>query len=142
MRISLVAAVCKSFVSTVGDIRYLPRNPASVHHPSACPVYAKFKHLALNRDLQQRAREKSGTDCSPPRCLGTQCGTCVLCDVLEQQGVFGEPQHLHGNNIFELQSATQSVTLRFLKGKRTKQVRWSPGNCCFFFYPLSGVNGV
>lgn len=63
---------------------------------------------------------KSRTDYSPPRCLSIQYSTCVLCDVLEQQGVFGEPQHLDGNNIFELQSATQSVTLRFLKGNRIK----------------------
>lgn len=35
-------------------------------------------------------------------------------DVLQQQGVLGEPLHLHGDDIFELEPATQLVTLSLL----------------------------
>lgn len=59
-------------------------------------------------------------------------GTCVFGDVLQQQGVFGEPLHLDGDDVLKLQSATQPVTLRFLKSNKMKWVRWRPGSrTCF-----------
>lgn len=42
-------------------------------------------------------------------------------NVLQQQGVLGEPLHLHGDDIFELEPATQLVTLSLL-WKQSRQL--------------------
>lgn len=41
--------------------------------------------------------------------------TRVLGDVVKQEGVLGEPLHLHRDDVFELQPATQTVALSCLK---------------------------
>ena len=56
---------------------------------------------------------------------GSQEGraTCVFDDVVEEQGVLCEPLHLHGDDVLQLQPATESVALRLLPSNRTTQTK-------------------
>lgn len=41
--------------------------------------------------------------------------TCVLSNIIQQKGVLSQPLHLRGNDILQLQPATQWITLSILK---------------------------
>lgn len=45
-------------------------------------------------------------------------GTCIFGDVVQQQRVLGEPLHLDGDDVFQLEPATQSVRLGLLKTEK------------------------
>lgn len=55
--------------------------------------------------------------------------TCIFGNVVQQQGVLGEPLHLYGNDVFKLKSATQAVTLCLLKSNKIKRVWIYAGKC-------------
>lgn len=63
--------------------------------------------------------------------------TCIFDNVVQQQGVLGEPLHLYGNDVFKLKSATQSVTLCLLKRNKIKTVWTYAGKCS-----QRGINSV
>lgn len=44
----------------------------------------------------------------------THTHTCALGNILQQQRVFGQPLHLDGNDVFELQPAALALTLGLL----------------------------
>lgn len=46
--------------------------------------------------------------------------TCILGDVVQQEGVLGESQHLHGDDVFQLQTAAQTVPLSCLRKHKKK----------------------
>lgn len=52
--------------------------------------------------------------------------TCVLGDVVQQKRVLCESQHLHGNDVLQLQPATQAVSFSCLRNRKTKKNR----SCC------------
>lgn len=43
-----------------------------------------------------------------------ECCTCVLGNVVQEEGVLGEPLHLGGNDVLQLQAPAQRVTLSVL----------------------------
>lgn len=59
--------------------------------------------------------------------------TCVLGDVVEQQRVLCESQHLHGNDVLQLQPATQTISLSCLRNSKKNGSR-----CCSHTRFLNG----
>lgn len=53
----------------------------------------------------------------------TDTHTCVLCNILQQQWVLGQPLHLYGNDVLELQPTALGLTLRLLRSTHTHRVR-------------------
>lgn len=47
--------------------------------------------------------------------------TCVLGNVIQQQRVLGHPLHFYRDDVFELQPATQTVALSFLKNDNKEE---------------------
>lgn len=77
----------------------------------------------MARTLQTCTNKRGIGAAKQLRLLRQQNGTCVFGDVVEQQGVFGESLHLDGNDVFELESATLTVTLGLLRKHTADLVR-------------------